>query len=194
MAGILEHRRARPSPNRIDARLTDELFESNVEVLTRIARRYMVRERRDHIFEPEALVNEAYVRVAKRGLVRWANKEHFVRDVSREMGRVLIDLARKQNADKNGGRLMHLEFDEAIQCRTGDTFQPGTLRDAMMVFKKSHPRAFLSVLLRSVVGLSVPETARVTGYSERTVKRDWCVARRWLSSELAGSGTFNDKV
>jgi DNA-directed RNA polymerase specialized sigma24 family protein len=40
------------------------------------------------------------------------------------------------------------------------------------------------VELRYFGGLSVPETAEALNVSEKTVKRDWAVARVWLRGEL----------
>jgi DNA-directed RNA polymerase specialized sigma24 family protein len=41
------------------------------------------------------------------------------------------------------------------------------------------------VRLRFYAGLSIEETARALGVTDRTVKRDWTYARAWLSRELA---------
>jgi DNA-directed RNA polymerase specialized sigma24 family protein len=45
------------------------------------------------------------------------------------------------------------------------------------------------VELRFFAGLSVEEVAEVQGVSVRTVKRQWQVARIWLSAELGGDAT-----
>ena len=44
------------------------------------------------------------------------------------------------------------------------------------------------VELRFFSGLSVEETAKVLDVSERTVKRDWNVAKAWLRRELSSGG------
>ena len=44
------------------------------------------------------------------------------------------------------------------------------------------------VHLRFFAGLTVEQTAEVTGSSARTVKRDWSFARAWLHRELGGVG------
>ena len=43
------------------------------------------------------------------------------------------------------------------------------------------------VELRFYGGLNVEETAAALSISEKTVKRDWAVARAWLEAELAES-------
>jgi RNA polymerase sigma-70 factor, ECF subfamily len=42
------------------------------------------------------------------------------------------------------------------------------------------------VELRYFVGLSVEETAVLLEISEKTVKRDWSLARAWLHREISG--------
>ncbi len=41
--------------------------------------------------------------------------------------------------------------------------------------------------LRYFGGLTIEETAEVVGISTATVKRDWAMARAWLSRELGGA-------
>jgi RNA polymerase sigma factor (sigma-70 family) len=43
------------------------------------------------------------------------------------------------------------------------------------------------VELRFFAGLTVEQTAEVMAISEKTVKRDWAVARAWLEGEIRGS-------
>ena len=45
-----------------------------------------------------------------------------------------------------------------------------------------HSQQFIE--LRFFAGLSTEETAAALGISERTVKRDWAMARAWLFREL----------
>jgi DNA-directed RNA polymerase specialized sigma24 family protein len=47
-----------------------------------------------------------------------------------------------------------------------------------------YPRAALVVECRFFGGLSVDQTAEVLGIAQRTVKRDWALARAWLHREL----------
>lgn len=49
------------------------------------------------------------------------------------------------------------------------------------------PRQAKVVELRFFAGLTVEQTAEVLSISEKTVKRDWAVARAWLEGEITGS-------
>ena len=48
------------------------------------------------------------------------------------------------------------------------------------------PRQARIVELRYFVGLSIQETAEVLGVSDRTVNREWLMAKAWLFKELKG--------
>jgi DNA-directed RNA polymerase specialized sigma24 family protein len=44
------------------------------------------------------------------------------------------------------------------------------------------------VRLRFFAGLSVEDTARVLGVSDRTIRTDWAIGRAWLARELERMG------
>jgi hypothetical protein len=48
------------------------------EQLHRIAKRHLAHERADHTLQPTALVNEAYIRVAKAKDFHFADRVHFL--------------------------------------------------------------------------------------------------------------------
>jgi RNA polymerase sigma factor (TIGR02999 family) len=59
------------------------------------------------------------------------------------------------------------------------------LDDALRRLDEIDPRQSRIVELRFFGGLSVDETAEVMGISQRTVKREWSVARLWLHRQIA---------
>ena len=54
------------------------------------------------------------------------------------------------------------------------------LDEAICRLEQEEPQAAHVMKLRFFTGLSVVETAQVTGLSERTVKREWQFARAWM--------------
>lgn len=50
------------------------------------------------------------------------------------------------------------------------------------------PRAANIVELRFFGGLTVEETAEVTGLAPRTISREWAAAKAWLLGELTRGG------
>ena len=60
------------------------------------------------------------------------------------------------------------------------------LDDALKELESLHPRGSKIVELRFYGGLSIPEAASVLEISERTVQREWRLARAWLRQQLGG--------
>jgi RNA polymerase sigma-70 factor, ECF subfamily len=60
-----------------------------------------------------------------------------------------------------------------------------TLDRAIERLRSFDSRAAEVVLLRFYAGLSVEEVAEALGVADRTIKRDWTVARAWLHRELS---------
>ena len=187
----------KPSTNRTPTLRTRSLYEAYTRELIQIAGKQMERERSGHILEPEALVNETYLRLARRSGLCWEGRRQFLRVVDQEMKWTLIDFARRRDTRKCGGGMRHVVLDQAnVSLGPEDPHSPA-LRNALRVLEKENPRVWRVVALRFFVGLTTVETAAAIGVSERTVKRDWSSARRWLVGELGprrtASGRFDPR-
>ena len=64
-----------------------------------------------------------------------------------------------------------------------------TLDEAIKGLQEQDARMAEVVQLRFFAGLSVEETAKALEVSERTVKREWAVARAWLYEALREFGS-----
>jgi len=169
-----------------DKKSENRLLELVYSELKRLATQAMRRERKDHTLQPSALVNEAYCRLAGTQRIPWENRRHFYATAAKLMRNILIDYSREHQAAKRGGPdhrkiewsddLLHVENSSA-------TFL--ALDQALLRLAKIDARQAQIVELRFFGGLSVEETAATMNLSERTVKRDWMVARAWLEAELS---------
>lgn len=148
------------------------------------ARRLMLGERSGHTLGATALVHEVYLRVFADESAGWADRAQFLRYARTAMAHLLIDHARQRNSQRRGGGLL-----QAIDDRDwageddGDAF--AVLDEALQTLARVNPRAAQVLKLRCLAGLDVEQTAAVTGVSERTVVRDWDLARALLSQMLA---------
>ncbi len=167
------------------------LMEAVYEELHRLAAGYMRRERQDHTLQASALVNEAYVRLLGNGAVSWESRSHFFVTAAHTMRRVLIDHARRHVAEKRGGAGVRIELDENIAAgAAGDSGRMLDLDRALTRLAELDARQAKVVELRFFAGLTVEQTAAVHDISEKTVKRDWSVARAWLEGEITGSSSL----
>ena len=118
--------------------------------------------------------------------VAWKDQASFYAAAAKSISDILVDEARRRLAMKRGGRVKHVSLD-----LVGDPFAtpPGLmlgLRDELDRLSTLNARAARIVELRFFAGLSVDETAQVLGVTDRTVRRDWDIARLWLYRRLRG--------
>lgn len=166
-----------------DESAPEKLLPLVYDDLRRLANAYFANEKSDHTLQPTALVHEAYIRLVKWENVNWQNRAHFFAVAAEVMRKILIDHARRKNAQKRSGGQKIL-LDEAIIFSTEKEFDLINLDDALQALEKLDARQAKIVELRFFGGLSIPETAYVLKISETTVKREWTFAKAWFQREL----------
>ncbi len=156
--------------------------------LRRIAARYMRNERADHSLQPTALVHEAYLKLRKMNAIDWQSRSHFFAVSAHTMRQILVDHARARQAEKRGfdWNRVSCEVDELLAA-TAPTVDIIELDQALGRLETFDQRQARVVEMRFFGGLSEDEIGVELGVSERTVKRDWRIARAWLYHELSQS-------
>ncbi|MGA2980965.1 MAG: sigma-70 family RNA polymerase sigma factor [Terriglobales bacterium] len=164
--------------------------------LRRIAERYMRLERADHTLQATALVHEAYLKLVRQPSKHFQGRMHFFAIAANTMRHILIDHARRRNAQKRAGN-HKVALEEVFNVsaafalnRAADSDQSEELLKLDSALKKLatlDPRQVKIVELRFFGGLTVEETADIVGISPRQVKREWSHARAWLHGELESS-------
>jgi RNA polymerase sigma factor (TIGR02999 family) len=154
--------------------------------LRKLARLYLRRERDGHTLQTGELINELYLRLIKGyRRVRFLDRQHFFRVAATAMRRLLVDAARKHNADMRGGGLVRVSLDEMIK---GSTEPDPTLviavDQALSRLASLSPVTSKIFELRYFGGFSIEKTAATMGTSIDSVKRKSKMARLWLANEL----------
>ncbi|MBL8173337.1 MAG: sigma-70 family RNA polymerase sigma factor [Bryobacterales bacterium] len=155
--------------------------------LHRLASSHMRRERKDHTLQASALVNEAYVKLLGAQDVPWQSRGHFYAAAARVMRNILIDYARTRAAERRGGAPHRAPLRDDMLMVEEDPDRFLMLDAAMDRLAQLDARQAKVVEMRFYGGLNVEETAAALSISEKTVKRDWAVARAWLEAELSSS-------
>ena len=156
------------------------------EKLRAIATYRMAAERRDHTLQATALVHEAYLKLVDGAELDWAGKAHFYAAAGQAMRRILVDHARTRGRRKRGGGRRRVPLDVLDLAARADAEEILSVEDALRRLEKRDARLAATVQLRFFAGLSEGETAEALGVSDRTVRRDWVLARAWLQKEIAG--------
>jgi RNA polymerase sigma-70 factor, ECF subfamily len=154
--------------------------------LKRLAAGRLRGERADHSLQPTALVHEAFVRLTGTADLEWRNRAQFFALVAEIMRNVLVDAARRRQTAKRGGGAQPVDLDH---LNVPIHEHPDLVLDVDRLLTRLRgldQRVAEVVELRYFAGLTEPETAAALGISERTVKRDWKMARAWIRKELSG--------
>jgi RNA polymerase sigma-70 factor (ECF subfamily) len=167
-----------------DQDAVDLLLPVIYDELRKLAASYLRRERPDHTLQPTALVHEAYLRLVDQTRVNWQNRAHFFGVAAQIMRRLLVDHARKHNAEKRGQDFQKLSLDENIDRAVERSTELMALDDALKALAAFDEQKARMVELRYFGGLSIEETADVMGVTPTTVKRHWRFAKAWLYGEM----------
>jgi RNA polymerase sigma factor (TIGR02999 family) len=168
-----------------DAEARAQLISIVYPQLKQIAARRMRRERRDHTLQATALVNELFLRLVGSVHVEFRNRVHFFALSSELMRNILVDAARRQRSAKRGGdaEFMELrEFDAKVIENPDTVLEIDRLLDRLQLLDARQAKV---VEMRYFGGLMEHEIAEALNLSERTIKRDWNMARAWMRSELS---------
>ncbi len=156
-----------------------KLVEASYQAFHGMARRRLAG-REQATLTPTALVNETFVVLLQKQGRLFQDRDHFLAVVSLAMRDVVGKRLRARRARKRGGDMAFITFDEQKYDPDG----PLDLTDVIRELSKHEPRKALIVLLRYYDGLSFEEIARLLSTSERTVYRDWKLARMWLYDRI----------
>jgi RNA polymerase sigma factor (TIGR02999 family) len=171
-----------------DHRATRQLFDLLYPELRHLAALRMKRERKDHSWQPTALVNELYLELVKIKSLRGGEtdqeeKEAFFRLAAFLMRRMLIHHSRPLHQ-----RIEKVELDEATIVVVPHAESLVDVENALERLASINPTLRSVVELRVFEGQSVGEIAAELGCSNRTINRYWSFAQRWLYAALARPG------
>ena len=199
-----------PSPSEItllvdaaaagDTSAAEELLPLVYDELRELASQRLRKLAPGQTLQPTALVHEAYLRVVGQDDPGWENRGHFFFAAARAMKQILVEQARRKASLKRGG-----DRKQAGRRSTRCSALPRSTTpvEDMLALDERHgvswrtrrPRLHELVLLRFFAGLSIPQTAEAMGVSERTVEREWKLARVRIFeklNEIRGPSVMSD--
>ncbi len=166
-----------------DPSQADALLPLIYDELRVMAARHMRRERAGHTLQPTALVHEAYLRLAQGAPPVFQNRTHFFRVAARAMRQVLVDAARRRDAEKRGGGWQRVTLEPDVAPIAGD-YDLIDLHETLARLGEMDAQLERLVELRFFTGLSLDEAAQALGISRRKAANDWAAALLWLRREL----------
>src|SRR5207253_591744 len=137
----------------------------------------------------DLLLNEAYLQLVDDSTRNWQNRTHFMAAAAQLMRRIMVDHARERGSLKRGGGALRVTLDDAALVTEKRSEELLALDEALERLTAQDPRKSRIVELRYFGGLTVEETAEFLKLSQRTVEREWNMAKAWLYRALSGEET-----
>jgi RNA polymerase sigma-70 factor, ECF subfamily len=171
---------------RVDPEASHRLLPIIYEELHGIAKRvFAVHGSAKNVVQPTILVHDVFMKLVQKTDIKWESRAHFFAVAAKATRDLLVDHARRENAEKRGGEWHQTTL---AGLETGPNSQKCVsiidLEEALKQLGKVAPRQEQIVEMRFFGGLRVDEVAHVLNVSERTVMYDWRMARAWLRSRL----------
>lgn len=169
-----------------DARAIDAIFLRAYDQLHAVAERVCAGERSDHTLGVTGLLHELYLELTPGAPGSFANRRAFFALAACVMRRALVDHSRRHSAQRRGGNLRRIPLHEARAFAGRSADEIVDLDDALRRLESLDRRKAQVVELRFFTGLSMKELACILDLSERTVAREWRLARAMLRRLLDG--------
>ena len=166
-----------------DGEASEQLISLVYDKLHRLAAQNLRMARAGHTLQPTALVNEAWLRLA-RADIEWQDRVHFYKVAARLMRRILVDYARAGSREKRGGGIPKISLDNAwaaAPCQIEKVLMIDEALDRLGA-RNGRQRDILELMIFG--GLTYEETGAALNLSPGTVHREMKLAKAWLHREL----------
>jgi RNA polymerase sigma factor (TIGR02999 family) len=167
-----------------DPRAAEELLPLVYEELRQLAAARLAEEKPGQTLQATALVHEAYLRLIGNEQP-WNGRGHFFAAAAIAMRRILVDAARRKQAEVHGGGLLRVEIPQDLAAPGSRTDDLVALDEALARLERHDPIAAQLVNLRYFAGLSHQEAADALGISRGAADRHWALGRAWLFQQLS---------
>jgi len=168
-----------------DPQAAEQLLPLVYDELRRLAAHKMAQEKPGQTLDATALVHEAYLRLTGDNPGQsWNSRGHFFAAAAEAMRRILIDNARRKQAEKHGGGWQRHDLLEAELAIASTSDEMLAVDAALSRLAAKEPPIGRLVELRFFAGLTLEEAAECLSLSLRTAYRHWAYARAWLRREL----------
>lgn len=160
-----------------------DVFDYVLDRLRRLARRYMSRQHGPHMLQTTALMHDAYVHLFDRNDPQWNDSSHFFNAAARVMQNIIVDHARRMETARKHGHVGGAAIEDD-RGAVDPCFDIIAIDDCIDRLSAEDPRMVEIVRLHVFGGRTLGEVAELLSCSQRTVEREWRLARALLRTHL----------
>jgi RNA polymerase sigma factor (TIGR02999 family) len=169
-----------------DRTAVDLLFTALYAELHRMAERQLASNRAGFTLGATTLLHEAYLDISRREGARFPDRGRFMAYASKVMRGLIIDYARRRQAQKRGGGFAITSLSGEVSYGCAEPQELDRISDAVEALSQVDTELAQIVDLKFFCGFTFAEIAAARGVSERTVQRQWEKARIYLHRSLRG--------
>lgn len=166
--------------------LAGDLLPLVYDELRKLAISRLSLEKPGQTLTPTGLVHEAFVRLVDVERAQtFGSRGHFFAAAAEAMRRILIDSARRKNAQKRKADRAEVDLDNwpwRVEASPDELLRVDEILDRLAV---EDAEAANMVKLRVFSGFSIEESAQLLQISRTSGYRLWNFAKAWLTKELA---------
>jgi RNA polymerase sigma factor (TIGR02999 family) len=182
-----------------DPRAADQLLPLVYDELRKLAAQKLAQEKPGQTLQATALVHESYLRLvgarsASKGHAdsiactasspEFKSRGHFFAAAAEAMRRILVDQARRKQAQKRGGKGHRVPLDEADLGFNSPIDEILDIDAALTKLTSEDAQAARLIQLRYFAGMSIEDAAELVGISRSTAYEHWSYARVRLKTLL----------
>jgi len=173
-----------------DPLAAEQLLPLVYDELRKLAAAKLAQEKPGQTLQATALEHDAYLKLVDTdNAQRWNSRAHFFAAAAEAMRRILVDQARRKQAQRRGGLNQRVALDAAdVGCTTPDN-ELLDIDEALTLLAVEDSQAARLIQLRYFAGLSFEDAAELVGLSRSTAYEHWSYARVRLKSLLDGEGS-----
>jgi RNA polymerase sigma factor (TIGR02999 family) len=154
----------------------EQLLPLVYDELRQLATQKLAQEKPGQTLQATALVHEAYLRlVGGEPGAHWNSRGHFFAAAAEAMRRILVDQARRKQADKHGGRRLRVDLPDDLAAPPARADDLVALDEALSRLERHDADAARLVKLRYFAGLSHQQAAQAMGLSRGAADRLWAL-------------------
>ena len=168
-----------------DPHAAEQLLPLVYDELRKLAAAKLAHEKPGQTLQATALVHEAYLRLVDTDKApHWNSRGHFFAAAAEAMRRILVDQARRKQAEKLGGQARRVPLDAADLGYASPADDLLDIDEALTRLAAEDSQAARLIELRYFAGLSIEDAAEIIGIARATAYEHWAYARVRLKTLL----------
>lgn len=167
-----------------DREAADRAYAALYPELLKIARARLRAHQPNTLLDTVALVHESFMRFVAADKLGIEDRKHFFTYAAQTMRHIVIDFARRRQAERRGGAAEKVTLNSQLLGNAGAETSVLDVDAALAQLEALDPALARVVEMRYFGGYTDVEIATAMDISDRTVRRHWDKARAFILTQL----------